>query len=242
MHLNKVTLYPQKYPVLDRYPFNLEVLQRTDDIGFTTPVTFFAGENGAGKSTFLKALCLRCNIHIWQDTERSRFQYNPYEDELYKYIRVEWTDGPVPGAYFSSQIFQDFARFLDEWAKADPGILEYFGGSSLITQSHGQALISFFEARYRIKGLYFMDEPETALSPKSQLKLLQVLKKTTGSGKAQFIIASHSPILLAYPGATIYSFDDTRVRPVDYEETGYYRIYKDFLNNREEYLKEIREK
>jgi predicted ATPase len=126
-------------------------------------VTFFVGENGTGKSTLLKAICRRCDIHIWQETERSRYQYNPYEEELYKCVRVDWTNGSVPGALFSSQIFQDFARFLDEWAKADPGILAYFGGSSLITQSHGQSLISFFAARYRSR-IYFLDEPETALS------------------------------------------------------------------------------
>ena len=148
-------------------------------------------------------------------------------------------NGSVPGAFFSSQIFQDFARFLDEWAKADPAILGYFGGSSLITQSHGQSLISFFNARYKIKGLYLLDEPETALSPKSQLKLLRLLKEMSEAGHAQFIIASHSPILLAYPGATIYSFDSLPLKSIDYEETEYYRTYKDFINNREKYLKEL---
>jgi predicted ATPase len=236
MHLNKVTISPDQFPTREQYPFSLEVLQRTPGIVFERPVTFFVGENGTGKSTLLKALCRRCDIHIWQDTERSRYQYNRYEDELYKYIRVEWTNGPVPGSLFASQIFQDFARFLDEWAKADPGILAYFGGNSLITQSHGESLISFFEARYKIKGLYLLDEPETALSPQSQIKLMRVLKKTSEDGQAQFIIASHSPILLAYPGATIYSLDRAPIQPIRYEETEYYRIYRDFLNNRQSYL------
>ena len=105
-----------------------------------------------------------------------------------------------------------------------------------MAQSHGQSLISFFEARYKIKGLYLMDEPETALSPRSQLKLLRVLKAMSESGHAQFIISSHSPILLAYPGAVIYSFDSAPVKTIRYEETGYYQIYKDFLNHRERYL------
>jgi predicted ATPase len=239
MHLREVILRSQKYPDQDRYPFNLSVLHNTARLEFCNPVTFFVGENGTGKSTLLKALCLRCDIHIWQDTERSRYGFNPSEDDLYKYLDIGWTDGPVPGAYFSSQIFQDFARFLDEWAKADPGILAYFGGSSLLTQSHGQSLISFFAARYRIKGLYFMDEPETALSPRSQLKLLQVMKNSSASGQTQFIVATHSPILLAFPGATIYSFDSVPVKPVDYASTEYYRIYKDFLNDPEKYLKDL---
>jgi predicted ATPase len=239
MLLNRVLLYPEKFPDTGVYPFNLKVLQKTGAIPFIRPVTFLMGDNGTGKSTLLKAICRKCDIHIWQDTERSRYQYNRYEDELYKYIQVEWADGPVPGSYFASQIFQDFARFLDEWAKADPGILEYFGGRSLMTQSHGQSLISFFEARYKIKGIYFLDEPETALSPQSQLKLLRVLKIMSEAGHAQFIIATHSPILLAYPGATIYSFDSAPVKPISYEETEYYLIYRDFLNNRDRYLKDI---
>jgi predicted ATPase len=239
MHIKQVRILPDKFPTLDSYPFNLEVLRKTPAIQFKSPVTFFVGENGTGKSTLLKAMCRRCDVHIWQETERSRYQYNPYEEELYKCIQVDWTNGSVPGALFSSQIFQDFARFLDEWAKADPGILDYFGGSSLITQSHGQSLISFFAARYKVKGIYFLDEPETALSPKSQLKLLKLLKDMSQDGHAQFVIASHSPILLAYPGAAIFSFDNAPVIPVQYEETEYYKIYRDFLNNPQKYLEGI---
>jgi len=142
----------------------------------------------------------------------------------------------VPGSYFASQIFHDFARYLDEWSHASPGILAYFGGSSLLTQSHGQSLISFFEARFKIKGLYFLDEPETALSPQSQITLLQIMKKNGTAGHAQFIINTHSPILLAFPGATIYSFDNTSVETISYKDTKLYRLYKDFMNNPEKYL------
>jgi predicted ATPase len=155
VHLNQVIIRHQEFPALDVYPFNLEVLHNTDSIPFPTPVTFFIGENGTGKSTLLKAICRRCDIHIWQDNERVRYQYNRYEDELFRYLQVEWNSGSVPGSFFASQIFQDFARFLDEWAKDDPGMLDYFGGSSLMTQSHGQSLITFFETRYKIPGSIF---------------------------------------------------------------------------------------
>jgi len=239
MHLSRVTIRSAGFPVKDCYPFNLDVLQYTADISFTRPVTFFVGENGSGKSTLIKAIANKCDIQVWEETERSRYRYNEYENDLYRYINVEWTDGRVPGSYFASQIFQDFARFLDEWASADPGILEYFGGRSLVTQSHGQSLLSFFESRYKIQGIYLLDEPETALSPQSQLKLLSIMKKMSEAGHAQFIIASHSPILLAYPDATIFSFDRIPVGKIGYEETEYYKIYRDFINNREQYLKDL---
>ena len=145
----------------------------------------------------------------------------------------------MPGSYFSSQIFQDFARYLDEWAHADPGMLEYFGGDSLLTQSHGQSLISFFSSRYKIKGLYFLDEPETALSPRSQIKLLKLLKEMSTDGHAQFIITSHSPILLAFPGAVIYDFDTVPIKPIDYADTEYYQIYREFMNNKDAYLESL---
>ena len=229
MHVKNVTFYPEKFPTRDRFPFNLPVFHHTKQLAFETPVTLFVGENGTGKSTLLEALAHRCGIHIWQDAERSRFEVNRYEEKFFEYLSVEWTDGPVPGSFFGSSVFHDFARMLDEWAAADPGLLEYFGGKSLMTQSHGQSIMSFFRARYRIKGLYLLDEPETALSPKTQLALLDMLTKMGAAGHAQFIVATHSPILLACPGATIYSFDQIPITPVAYEDTEHYKTYRDFL-------------
>lgn len=237
MHLGKITLHQNKYPTSEHYPFNLGIFQNTKSIEFTTPVTLFAGENGTGKSTLLKAICRKCGIHIWEDTERSRYQYNKYEEDLYKYIEVKWVDNAVHGSFFGSAIFHDFARFLDEWARATPAILDYFGGQSLLTQSHGESLISFFNAIYKVKGLHFLDEPETALSPMTQIRLLELLNKMSKSGHAQFIIATHSPILLALPDSAIYSFNDSSIKPIKYEETEYYRIYKDFINNYSKYVK-----
>lgn len=236
MHLESVRLFTEKAPRTTVYPFNLPVFHETERIGFTTPVTFFVGENGTGKSTLLKALAQKCRIHIWKDEEGTRFDSNPFEDLLYKFIEIQWHNGPVPGSYFDSQLYRDFAQYVDEWAAADPDLLDYFGGKSLVAQSHGQSLMSFFKSRYRIRGLHFLDEPETALSPKSQIELLQVLKTLGGNGEVQFIIASHSPILLACPGATIYSFDRIPVAPIAYEDTDHYRIYRDFMADRERYL------
>jgi len=231
MHLKKISLFPKKFPRGDHYPFNLPVLQQTERIRFDSALTFFVGENGTGKSTLLRAVAKKCRIHIWKDEDKVRFESNPFEELLYKFIDVTWTNGRVNGSYFDSELSREFARHLDEWASADPGMLDYFGGKSLLTQSHGQSLMSYFKHRYRIKGLYLMDEPETALSPRSQLELLDSLQKMAQAGHAQFIIATHSPILLSYPDAVIYSFDHVPLLPIAYEQTDHYRIYKDFMAN-----------
>ena len=236
MHLEKVKLLPEKYPTRERYPFNLSAFLQTKSIFFHAPVTFFVGENGTGKSTLLEAICRKCGIHIWRSPESTRFENNPYEEILYQFITVKWTDGIVSGSFFASEISQEFARYLDEWAKKDPGMLNYFGGKSLMTQSHGQSLMSFFKARYQIKGLYLLDEPETALSPRSQLELVKLIKDMSEAGHAQFIIATHSPILMACPGAMLYNFSDIPVKEIQYEETDHFKIYKSFMEDRTKYL------
>jgi len=237
IYLNKVDILSEKFPVLDFYPFCLKIFQETKTVLFKTPITFFMGENGTGKSTLLKALAYRCGIHIWQSEERLRFEPNPHEEDLYKAIDVEWENGAVPGSYFGSQIFSHFAKNLEEWAVNDAAMLNYFGGKSLVTQSHGQSLMSYFSSRYTLKGLYFLDEPETALSPSSLIELLNLLIKTAKLGHAQFIIATHSPLLLACPEALIYSFDSPVVAPIRYEETSYYHLYKNFMNHPEKFIK-----
>ncbi len=232
MHLKSVRFHPERYPTREHYPFKLDIFRQTERLDFGTPVTLFVGENGTGKSTLLQAIARKCGIFIWQEGGRTRYRVNPYEDRLSHYLSVEWVNGEVPGSFFGSSVFQDFARILDEWAATDPGQLDYFGGQSLLTQSHGQSIMSFFRARYAIKGLYLLDEPETALSPKTQLALLDLLEKMSAAGHAQFLIATHSPILLSCPGATIYSFDHVPIAPLLYRETDHYKTYKDFMDSR----------
>jgi len=232
MHLKSVRFHPDRYPTREHYPFNLGIFHQGTALPFPAPVTFFVGENGTGKSTLLEAIARRAGIHIWREGERTRCVVNLYEDKFYRCVSVEWVDGMVPGSFFGSSVFQDFARILDEWAATDPGLLDYFGGQSLLTQSHGQSIMSFFKARYAIKGLYLLDEPETALSPKTQLALLDLLAEMGAAGHAQFIIATHSPILLSCPGATIYSFDHTPIASLPYEETDHYKTYAAFMESR----------
>jgi predicted ATPase len=236
MHVKGFNVLRDSFPQTDCYPYNLEIFSDFKKLNFSTPVTFFIGENGSGKTTLLKALAKACGIYIWEFKERERINPNPYEESLYCSITVDWANENVPGHYFTSRNFDYFTHLLDEWAAADPGQLDYFGKKSLVAQSHGQSLMSFFKSRYSIKGIYFIDEPETALSPSSQLELLKFLQEIPKNGISQFVIATHSPILLALPGAVIYEFRKKEICPVTYEETDYFKLYKKFMNNRQEFL------
>ncbi|RPI25503.1 MAG: AAA family ATPase, partial [Acidobacteria bacterium] len=203
MHVDRVTLDVERFPTRDKYPFSLETLTRTPEIVFEAPLTVFVGENGTGKSTLLRALTRRCGIHIWANPDCHHVEVNPHEEELRHYLDVSWTAGPVHGSFFSSEHFRYFSERVEDCAGADPALFQYFGGKSLLAQSHGQSLMSFFDARYRIEGIYFLDEPETALLPRRQLELLRLLCEMSRAGHAQFVVATHSPILMSCPEAVI---------------------------------------
>lgn len=232
-HLHKVIIESGQFPVTDRYPFNLELFHASEAIRFDTPVTFFIGENGTGKSTLLQALSRACRIHIWEGEQRVRLHGNPFEKLLHTCLTVKWVNGAVPGSYFASETFRHFSQMLDEWAVTDPGTLTFFGSESLVEQSHGQGHMSFFRNRYTIRGLYFLDEPENALSPARQLELIRILQAAGDGGQAQFVIATHSPLLLSLPGARIISFDGPVLSEIRYRDTAHYQLYRDFFRKME---------
>jgi predicted ATPase len=236
MYLKRIIILKDKFPTGDYYPFNLEIFNNTGSLDFISPVTIFTGENGTGKSTLLEAISRKCGIYIWEGEYRPKSKNNPYSRQMCNVINVEWTGGAVPGSYFSSDVHKHFSTLLDEWEISSPGLFEYFGGKSLVTQSHGQSIISFFRARYKIKGLYLMDEPETALSPASQIELVKILKEMSEKGHAQFILATHSPILMACPGAKIFNFDNKTITETTYYKTQHYKIYKNFMEDSSRYI------
>jgi predicted ATPase len=233
VHLLEMTIAHARFPTREAYPFSLGVVQQTTTVALDVPVTFFAGENGAGKSTLLRALAQRCGIHLWENSQRTRARPNPYAERLGECLDVRWQDGPVPGSFFAAENFRNFAELFDMWAASDPGLLDYLGGAPLTDKSHGQCNMAFFENRFRVRGLYLLDEPESALSPRRQIELLRIVAAAAARGDAQFVIATHSPVLLSLPGGRILSFDSAPVAPIAYRDTDSFRLHKRFFEDME---------
>lgn len=236
MHLVRVRIHSDRFPTQKLYPFNVPTMGHSTELTFRKPVVFFLGENGSGKSTLLDAIARKCGIHIWDKPRRHVAHHNPFETKLKNYVSITWTNGGVPGSLFRAETFRDFADFIDDVALCDPGRLQYHGGRILNMLSHGEGILSYFSGRFHLKGLYFLDEPESALSPASQIRFLNLLQRLETEGRAQFIIATHSPILLAYPGAQIFSFDSPHIEEIAYEDTTHYKLYKQFFTDRSVFL------
>lgn len=231
MHLLSVEIQADRFPSRRFYPFNIPTLGQRQELRFRRPVVFFTGENGSGKSTLLDAIARRCGIHIWDRPRRHRAHNNPFETRLQDYIAATWSNGGVPGSLFRAETFRDLSDFVDDVALCDPGRLQMHGGQILNTLSHGQGILAYLSHRFQIPGLYLLDEPEAALSPSSQIELLNVLRCIEARGDAQFVITTHSPILLAYPGAQILCFDPPRIHEIAYHDTDHYRLYRQFMLN-----------
>ena len=229
MYITKVRIDRDSFPTSRIYPFNVPAIRETLELTFREPLVFFVGENGSGKSTLLDAIIRKCGIHVWEKPRRHLAHENPYETKLMNHVTVTWANGRVPGSLFRAETFRDLADFLDDVALCDPGRLKYHGGHILNVLSHGEGILSYLNGRFRRKGLYFLDEPEAALSPASQIKFLKLLQELAAEGQAQFFIATHSPILLACPGAQIFSFDGAGIEEVAYQETAHYQIYRQFF-------------
>ena len=236
MHLMQIKINGKDFPTRRFYPFNTASIGATAELAFESPIIFFVGENGSGKSTLLDAIARKSGIHLWEKPRRHLAHNNPYETQLKNYLTATWANGSVTGSFFRAETFHDLADFLDDVALCDPGRLAYHGGQILNTLSHGEGILAYFEGRLCLQGLYFLDEPEAALSPASQVKFLNLLRRFAAGGQAQFIIATHSPILLACPGAQIFSFDKSCIEEVSYEQTAHYKLYKQFFANRAAFM------
>jgi predicted ATPase len=231
LRLRSAAILGDEFPLHDRYPFNIAPLQGRRELQFRSTVSFFVGENGCGKSTLIKALARSCGLSTWGQPERVLGSGELPATALAAYLRVTLTDPAVGGALFSAEGFRNWAEFLDDVTRLDPGQAKLHGGGDLTARSHGEGLLAYFRARYRVPGLYLLDEPESALSPASQLELLRVLGAYQRSGEAQFVIATHSPILMALPDSQVFQFSNTKIEETPYERTAHFRLYRDFLGD-----------
>jgi predicted ATPase len=272
VHLRSISLQHEP-PLPEIFPYNIPVIKALNTLEFPTPITFFVGENGSGKSTVLEAIAVAANLPTigGQDSERDE----TLEDirRLSQAIRWVWSKRVRNGFFMRSEDFfgfakriaqqsaymkkmleggddedefyhegqSEFARSLSKQAYArEYESLKHLYGDGLDAQSHGESYFKLFNARFRPSGLYLMDEPEAPLSPNRQLTLIAMFKQMIAQD-AQFIIATHSPILLAYPDATIYNFEHGQIVRAKYEELEHVQITRGFLNNPDAYLKHLME-
>jgi len=219
-----------------RHPYNIPAFAHGIDLEFSSPVTFFVGENGSGKSTLLEAIAENCGFNPGGGNRNHRYSVHPTESNLSSSLRLAWLPKVTQGFFLRAESFFNFATYLDEVAEDDSSVLNAYGGKSLHQQSHGESFLSLFLNHFD-QGLYILDEPEAALSPGRQLSFLKILHDLTLQGKAQFLIATHSPMLITFPGAEIYRFETDRIAKTNYPETEQYQLTRDFLNQPERFYR-----
>ena len=227
-----------------RYPFSLPIIKNLKAIHLPSQVTFFVGENGTGKSTILEAIAHHVGFGAEGGSKNISFKTsaeNVYVGtrELADQMTLSWRQKPRDGYFFRAESFYNVINHLDRINLESGVAYEPYGGVPLHEQSHGESFFSFFQNRIDKGGFFILDEPEAALSPQRQLSLLVIINQLCKDSNTQFIIATHSPILLAYPASTIYSCDGEILEQIDYHETQHYRIMKDFLQSPEIHLRNL---
>ncbi len=219
--LHRIVSHEEKFD-RSRYPFNIPAFLGGIDITLDARVTFLVGENGSGKSTLLESIAECCGFNP-EGGNRDHYRES-FEDrsELAQALKLSWFPRTTEGFFLRAESFFNFATYLETASD-----LRAYGGKSLHQQSHGESFLALFENRFE-QGFYILDEPEAALSPKRQLTFMSIIHHLESPGHAQFLIATHSPILLSYPGAKIISFDEDGLREVEYKETEHYQLTKGF--------------
>jgi predicted ATPase len=207
------------------YAYNLPALRSLTKLDLHPLVTFFVGENGSGKSTLLEAIAIANGLNAEGGSRNMVFATRETHSDLHKIIKLRRYHALIPDAWFMrAESLYNAATEIDNL-----GVQSSYGNRSLHEQSHGEAFMSLVEGRFS-QGMYFLDEPEAALSPQRQLEFLVLLHSIVNQD-SQLIIATHSPIIMSYPNARIYAFSDAGVVPTTYEETEHYRVTKTFLDS-----------
>lgn len=216
-----------------KYPFNVRAFSHGIDLAFRSPVTFFVGENGSGKSTLLEAIAECCGFNPEGGDRDHHREVFADRSPLAQALRLSWLPKVTEGFFMRAESFYNFATYIEEVSD-----LLAYGGKSLHEQSHGESFISLFANRFE-QGIYILDEPEAALSPQRQLTFLKIVHDLVTPGHAQFIIATHSPIILGYPGAVLFSLDGDAIQEVEYRETKHFLLTRDFLNSPDRFFKHL---
>ncbi len=226
----------RKKPAADSYLAALPAvrhLQQLSSLEFRQPVTFFVGENGSGKSTLLEAIAVAMGFNAEGGSRDFSFSTRDSHSELWQLLTTVKTLPPKDGFFLRAESFYNTASYLDE-----NSTLQRYGGLSLHEQSHGEAFLSLMLHRFEGQGLYLLDEPEAALSPQRIMAMLVALHDLVKKD-SQFIIATHSPLLMAYPQAEILHFGPEGIRPQAYRETEHYQLTRRFLADPERMLREL---
>ncbi len=211
-----------------------------NELKFTKNVTFFVGENGTGKSTLLESIAVAYGFNPEGGTKNFNFETRSTHSDLHGAIRViKGISRPKSNFFLRAESFYNVASKIEDYRDDDyETYYKRYGGKSLHDQSHGESFLALIQNQFTEKGLYILDEPEAALSPQRQLTLLILIHDLAQRG-AQFFIASHSPILLGMPEASILSFDNGKISEVKYEDTESYKITELFINNKESLLNNL---
>lgn len=223
--IRSIKLNTDKIQSFDEYPFNLPIIKNLDKIKFHPNVTFIVGENGSGKSTILEAIAAAYGFNPEGGTKNFNFSTNDTHSCLYDFITlVKGVKMPKDGFFLRAESFYNVATNIDEL-----NLQNSYGGKSLHKRSHGEAFFSLIMNKFTGNSVYILDEPEAALSPIRQMSLISRIDELVKKG-SQFIIATHSPILMAYPNSIIYEIKED-IQKVKYEDSENYNITKEFLNN-----------
>lgn len=224
LFIEKIIFEKDRVEIFDKYPFNIDIIRGFDELQLNSRVTFLIGENGIGKSTFIEALAVACKLNPEGGTQNLNFSTKDTHSNLNEYIRII-SSGDVPRTKFflRAESFYNVATAID-----NVGYNNCYGGS-LHECSHGEAFINLIANRFSEHGLYILDEPEAALSPTRQMSLLCMIDELAKGG-SQFIIATHSPILISYRDGEILDLNDN-FNKVEYKDTDIYKTYMMYLND-----------
>jgi predicted ATPase len=232
-YLRRLWLDPSRVADRDAYPFCLPFLRDDFELSFDRSITIIVGENGTGKSTLLEGIAVLAGY----DEAGGGKGYRPVDHskameamggQLSKALRASWLPKITKGWFFRAESFFSIARYLDEVAR-EPGS----GGSppDFLSHSHGEGFLRFFEERCQSQGIFIFDEPESALSPSRQIEFLKLMRRMDVSGHCQIIMATHSPMLMAYPDARLLRLTKEGLEPVTVKETDHYRVMREFCDD-----------